>query len=103
MRDLMAGDWPSRGCFHGRHRGGLTIERREFDLERLPFRVHVNHGTHVAHFEAIRGYGLRQDDAIVFLDHLEGHSLPGYAVTSRGASFPWSMIQTVLIDHRRLS
>ena len=73
------------------------------DLMALPVRVHVNHRTHVAHFEAIRGYGLRQNDAIVFLDHREGYSLPGYAVTSRGASSPWSTIQTVLIDQRRLS
>jgi hypothetical protein len=31
----------------------------------------VNHRTHVAHFEALRRYGLRQHDAIVFLEHLE--------------------------------
>ena len=37
----------------------------------FPIRVHVNHGSHVAHFEALSRYGLRQHDAIVFLDHLE--------------------------------
>ena len=71
MRDLMARDRPGRGCLHGRHSDGLTVECRELDLEGLPVGVHVNHSTHVTHFEALSRYGLRQHDAIVFLDHLE--------------------------------
>ena len=31
----------------------------------------MNHSAHVAHLEALSRYGLRQHDAIVFLDHLE--------------------------------
>lgn len=27
----MAGDRPSRGCLHGRHRSGLAVERREVE------------------------------------------------------------------------
>src|ERR1700752_927104 len=71
MRDLMARDRPSRRCLHGRHGSVLTVERGELDFERLPLRVDVNHRTHVAHFETLSRYGLRQHDAIMFLDHLE--------------------------------
>jgi len=60
-----------RACLQGRYGGSLTVECRELDFERLSVRVHVDHGTHVAHLEALSCYGLRQHDAIVFLDHLE--------------------------------
>jgi hypothetical protein len=104
MRDLMARDRPGGGSLHGRHGGSFAVERRELDFERLPVRVHVHHGTHVAHFQALGEYGLRQHDAIVLLDHLEGLLLAGIRGDEpRRRIFPRSMIQTVLMGHCRLS
>jgi hypothetical protein len=46
----------------------------------------MNHCTNVADLETFIGYRRGQYHPIVFFDHAEGYSLPGYAVTSRGAS-----------------
>lgn len=39
----MSGDRPSRDCVHGRHRRGPAVQRREFDLKRLPARVQAQY------------------------------------------------------------
>jgi hypothetical protein len=57
-------------CFHGGGCGGLAVERRELDFERLPVLVDVN-TCDVARFEAFSRYGLGQNDSIVLPDRFE--------------------------------
>jgi hypothetical protein len=103
MRDLMTGDRPGGGGLHGRHGGSLAVERRELDFERLPIRVDVNTVPTSPTSRPSAGMGSVSTMRSCSLIISNGHSLPGYAVTSRGAYSPRSMIQTVLIDHCRLS
>jgi hypothetical protein len=71
MRDLVTGDRPNRECLHGCDGGGLTVEFRELDLERLAVSVHVDHRADVANCEALTGHRLGQNYSIVLLDHFE--------------------------------
>src|SRR6266508_4053917 len=84
MRDLVGSDRTNSGGLHSGDGGGVAVEGCEFHFERLPVWVDVNHGAHVAPFEALSRHGFGQNDSIVLLDHFDWSLLVGYAVTSRG-------------------
>jgi hypothetical protein len=72
---------------HAAERGGFAVERCELDFERLP--VHVNMNTApTSPTSPSAGTGSVRTIRSCSLNISNGHSLPGDAVASRGASSP---------------
>lgn len=88
-RSQLTGSESKYGC-------GFALESQELDLKGFALAVYMHDHSDVASLQRVLWNVLRENDLIVFANH--DVSLIGWAVISRGARFPCSTIQTVLMS-----